>query len=105
MNSKNGARTEYTSKTGFIRVKLIEYDPAPNINYDNKHEPLLISSSSNTTASSSTTTNSIYCAIKIKEMIKNEKLEIEYTTSYNSDSKSVSISTNLSKLKKNILQF
>lgn len=99
MNSKNGAKSDYASKTGFIRVKLIEHDPAPNINYDNKQESLLVSSTSSNTTSSSTSPNSIYCAIKIKEMVKNEKLEIQYTTSYNSESTSVSISNNFSKSK------
>ncbi|RNA26395.1 kinase C delta type [Brachionus plicatilis] len=98
MNSKNGAKSDYASKTGFIRVKLIEHDPAPNINYDNKQESLLVSSTSSNTTSSSTSPNSIYCAIKIKEMVKNEKLEIQYTTSYNSESTSVSISNNFCKI-------
>lgn len=101
MNSKNGAKSDFTSKTGFIRVKLIEYDPAPNINYDNKQESLVVSStstSSNTT-SSSTSPNSIYCAIKIKEMVKNEQIDVKYTTSYSSDSTSVSISNNFTKSK------
>ena len=54
----------HQSKPGFIRVKLIDYDPAPN---------LLTTSTGSSTSNDTTTSSSsveFICGIKIKEMIK-----------------------------------